>query len=705
MKSKQPSAKHHEIFQRARTLHQSGHLTEASTLFLKLLKEFPKEPQVLGELGTIALEQGKFTQSILLLERSLQTNPTDPDVLFNRGMALKMLQRWEAALASYEQAIQLRPTFALAHYHRGDLLTDLKRWEEAITSYGWALASKPDYIEAYLDCGLVNQELYRFEAAIECFKQAIKLKPDHFFANFHCANSLLKLCCFQEALAYYDRAINLNPTEASAHYHRGETLNGLKRYDEAILSYDRALALKPDYAFLPGQRLFTKMQICDWSDVDRQVTEISAKIQVGQQVATAFTMLAASDDLTLQRKAAEIWTATRHPLNHVLPKLEPYPKHDKIRLAYFSADFRNHAVAYLTAELYEKHSRDRFEISAISYGPDIKDEMRIRLEAGFDNFIQVHNFSDQQIVELTRSMEIDIAVDLGGHSGESRPGIFALRAAPLQLSYLGYLGTMGADYMDYLLADPVIIPDAARPNYIEQIIYLPSYQANDTQRRIADLTFTRQQLGLPETGFVFCCFNNNYKISAATFSGWLRILSKVPGSVLFLLADNVFAEQNLKKAALANGIDQNRLIFAERLPAPEYLARYRLADLFLDTLPYNAGTTASDALWAGLPVLTCLGESFASRLAASLLTAVGLPELITSTQEHYEALAIELATNPQNLAALKTKLAKNLSTTALFDIQVFTDNIEAAYMQIYQRNKANLPPKDFYVGDKINPYS
>ncbi len=697
MKSKQPSAKHHETFQRARALHQSGRLTEATTIFLKLLKEFPKEPQVLGELGTIALEQGKFAQSIIQLEKSLQINPHEPDVLFNRGMALKMLQRWDAALASYEQAIQLRPTFALAYYHRGDLLKDLKRWEEAIASYGWALATKPDYIEAYLDCGLVNQELHRFEAAVACFKQAIKLKPDDFTANFHCANSLLEMNCFQEALTYYDCAINLNPEEAIVHYNRGEALNGLKRYQEAILSYDQALALKPDYAFLPGQRLFTKMQICDWTGIDTQIAELTEKILAGQQVATAFTMLAASDNLALQRKAAEIWTANRYPINHALPKLEPYPEHDKIRIAYFSADFRNHAVAFLTAELYEKHARDRFEISAFSYGPDIKDDMRLRLEAAFDNFIQLQHFSDLQIAERARSMEIDIAVDLGGHSGESRPGIFALRAAPLQVSYIGYLGTMGAYYMDYLFADPVIIPDAVRPYYVEQIVYLPSYQANDTQRRIAETAITRRQLGLPETGFVFCCFNNTYKISAATFSGWLRILSKVQGSVLFLLADNALAEHNLKKAALNSGIDQNRLIFAERLPAPEYLARYRLADLFLDTLPYNAGTTASDALWAGLPVLTRMGESFASRVAASLLTAIDLPELITTTQEHYEALAIKLASNPEKLTAIKTKLAQNRLTTPLFDIQAFTNHMEAAYIQMYERNRTNLPPEDFYV--------
>jgi predicted O-linked N-acetylglucosamine transferase (SPINDLY family) len=324
------------------------------------------------------------------------------------------------------------------------------------------------------------------------------------------------------------------------------------------------------------------------------------------------------------------------------------------------------------------------------------------LKTAFDRFIDVHGKSDREVALLAREMDIDIAVDLGGHTGSSRTGIFALRAAPLQVHYLGYPGTMGAQYIDYLIADTTIIPLADHQHYSEKILYLPSFQANDSKRAIADRIFTREELALPPTGFVFCCFNANHKITPATFAGWMRILAKVPGSVLYLYAENEAAVKNLRKEAQSRGVDANRLIFADKLltdklPHPEYLARYRVADLFLDTLPYNAGATASDALRAGLPVLTCLGEAFAGKMAASLLTAIGLPELITRTQQQYEELAVALAIDPQRLTAIKNKLVANRSTTLLFDTRRFATHLETGYMKILERYHARLPPEHTHV--------
>ena len=445
--------------------------------------------------------------------------------------------------------------------------------------------------------------------------------------------------------------------------------------------------------FLYGQRLHVKMQICDWCGIETEFALLAEKIQAGEKISPPFELLGISGSAQLQRKAAEVWIANKFPAMNVLPKISRYPEHGKIRVGYFSADFRCHPVAFLTAELFEKHDRSIFEITAFAFGSDRKDEMRSRLELAFDHFVDVRNLSDKEVAQLSRNMEIDIAVDLGGHTINSRPGIFAMRAAPLQVSYIGYLGTMGADYMDYLIADPVIVPEQAQQHYVEKIVYLPSYQANDSKRRIADTIFTREQLGLPEKGFVFCSFNNSFKITPESFSSWMRILNAVENSVLLLLADNESVERNLKNAAVLRDVAADRLIFGKRMSLPDYLARYRTADLFLDTRPYNAGTTASDALWAGLPVLTCMGEAFASRVAASLLTAIGLPELITTTQQQYEALAIELATHSIKLAAIKEKLAQNRLTTPLFDIQLFTDNIENAYIQMYQRYRASLPLK------------
>jgi predicted O-linked N-acetylglucosamine transferase (SPINDLY family) len=371
---------------------------------------------------------------------------------------------------------------------------------------------------------------------------------------------------------------------------------------------------------------------------------------------------------------------------------------NKIRIGYFSADFRVHPVSTLIAELFELHDKTKFEIIAFSFGEDDKSSMRLRISKSFDQFIDVSNLSDFDIAKLSRDMKVDIAIDLGGYTADSRTGIFSYRAAPIQVHYIGYLGTMGADYIDYIIADKTLIPDASQPYYSEKVVYLPnSYQANDRKRLISDKQFTKQELGLPENSFVFCCFNNNYKILPATFSSWMRILKEVEGSVLFLYAENNWAKDNLQKEAEIRGVNSSKLIFGMNIPYADYLSRYQTCDLFLDTFPYNAGTTASDALWTGLPVLTLMGQSFASRVAASLLNAIGLPELITNTQEEYESLAIELAMNPSKLAAIKLRLANNRLTYPLFDTPLFTKNLEAAYIKMFEKYLAGFLPKHISI--------
>jgi predicted O-linked N-acetylglucosamine transferase (SPINDLY family) len=379
-----------------------------------------------------------------------------------------------------------------------------------------------------------------------------------------------------------------------------------------------------------------------------------------------------------------------------------YPRRQKIRIGYFSADFKNHPVAFLIAELFELHDRRQFELVGFSFVM-ANDEMRKRLVKSFDQFIEVGRKSDIEVAQLCRSFDVDIAVDLTGLTQDARTGIFAHRAAPIQVNYLGYPGTMGAEYIDYIIADKILISPEFQSCYSEKVVYLPnSYQVNDRKRVISEKIFTRQELGLPVNGFVFCCFNNNYKILPQTFEGWMRTLKSVEDSVLWLLQDNLWAAQNLKKEAQNQGIDAQRLVFAERMPLPDHLARHRLADLFLDTFPYNAHTTTSDALWAGLPVLTLIGQSFASRVAASLLNTIGLPELIANTQEEYEALAIELALNTKRLADIKLKLAKNRLSTPLFNTPLFTKNLEAAYIQMYERHHSGLEPDHISIVSNAN---
>jgi predicted O-linked N-acetylglucosamine transferase (SPINDLY family) len=503
---------------------------------------------------------------------------------------------------------------------------------------------------------------------------------------------------YQGALASYDRAIALKPDYAEAYNNRGNSLSELKRFEEALASYDKAIALKPDYEFLFGSLIHTKMKICDWSNLQTKIAQLVDKIGHAERVSPPFPLLAATNSPELQRKAAEIYVLARYPLNNALPKIAKRQRREKIRIGYFSADFRNHPGAYSMVEMFELHDRSKFELFGFSFSPENEYELKSRLEPAFDKFMDVNSYTDIDVALLARNMEIDIAIDRNGFTQYCRPNIFAARAAPLQVSCKAYPGTMGTGYIDYLISDPIVVPADHRENYSEKIAYLPnSYQVYDTKRLIPDKTVSRKEVGLPEEAFVFCCFNSNYKIVPEVFDCWMKILRQVDGSVLWLFEDNAKAAGNLRKEAEIRRVHPERLIFAKRMPPPDHLARHRLADLFLDTLPYNAHTTASDALWAGLPVLTRIGETFAGRVAASLLHAIGLTELISSTPQAYEALAIELATNSEKLAAIRRKLANNRLTTPLFDTQTFTRHIEAAYASMYERYQNGLPPDHIYV--------
>jgi len=699
MKPQNPSPKPNPHLQKAIACHQAGLLAEAIDHYKKVLKTSPDNARLLTTLGALSLQTGKFEDSLRFNKQSIKIDPKQAIAFAHLGSGYAQLNNPLEALASCDQALVLKPDFIEVYYNRGKVLETLKRYDEALASYHHALALKPDLTEAHYNCGNVLYELQHFAAAVHSYDQAIALRPHYAEAYGNRGNALRELNQPDAALANYQQAIALKPNFADAYNNQGMLFYNLKQFDKAWQSFDQAVKLNPDLKFLYVLRVFSKLRICHWHGLESDMAELAATYQSEKGMWEPFLALAIYDNPALQRKVAEQWTAKTHPPQALLPKLAEYPEHDKIRLGYFSADFRNHAVAFLSAELFEKHDRNRFEIIAFAFGEDTDDEMRTRLKSGFDCFIDIQALSDQEAAQLARTMEIDIAIDLGGHTANARTGIFAMRAAPIQVSYLGYAGTMGADYIDYLIADKMVIPAVNRQHYAEKIAFLPdSYMVNDTARQIAETSFSREAFNLPATGFVFCCFNTAFKINADIFSSWMRILGKVPGSVLWLPDYTPMLIDNLKQEAEQCSIAADRLIFARHMPLMEdHLARLRLADLFLDTLPYNAHTTACDALWAGLPVLTRLGESMAGRVAASLLNAIGLPELITLSQPQYEAQAIELAHQPQKLAAIRTKLAQNRLTTALFDTQRFTQHLEAAYARMYQLYRAELPPEDIYL--------
>ncbi|MGA8096033.1 MAG: tetratricopeptide repeat protein [Steroidobacteraceae bacterium] len=678
---------------RGATLQELRRWQEAVASFDRAIALKPDYAAAYNNRGATLLKIGRAERGLASSEQAIALQPDFAEAHNNRGIALQELKRFEDALTSYDRALALSPRYAEAHNNRGTALRELGRLEEALASQAQALTLKPDYAEAHNNLGIVLRALKRFDEALASHERAAAILPGYAEAHLNRGAILHDLGRFHEALESFQHALEARSDYADAYRNQGLALRELGRPEEALASYERALALSPGDRFLEGVCRHARMQICDWAGRAAELDELSVAIDCGRPVITPFAALSLFDSLPTQRRSASIWAREECRPAQVLPPLRSYAAHPKVRIGYFSADFRNHAVSALAAELFECHDRSAFELTAFALGPDVRDGLRERVERAFDRFIPAFDKADEQVALLARNFEIDIAVDLGGYTQHARPRIFAHRAAPIQVSYLGFLGSMGASFMDYLLADEVIVPPGLRRHYSERIAYLPAYQVNDTRRPVSDRVFTRAELGLPAAGFVFCCFNANYKISPETFGSWMRILAATPGSSLLLLGDNTAARQNLRRQAVRSGIEPDRLVFAARIPYGDYLARYRAADLFLDTHPYNAGTTASDALWVGLPVLTYAGETFAARVAASLLTSVGLSQLVTENRTDYERLAIELAGNPERLGEIRRALASARSSAALFDTPRFTRSLEALYRRMHERQHLGLLPE------------
>ncbi len=609
-------------------------------------------------------QQGQIARAMALYRQILQGHPSHFDALHLLGVACLQNGNPEAALALIGQAIRVNPRSADALTNLGNALRELGRHTQALTCYDRALGIRPDSAETRYNRALTLQELQRHD----------------------------------DALAEYDRALALRPGYIEARYNRGVVLQDSRRYEDAALAFAQLLELAPACPYAAGKLGYLRLLCCDWTSCHAQLAQLSGDVRAGRRVCDPFSFAAMSNSAAAQLVCARTYAADRYP--PAAPPLwsgERYD-HDKIRVAYLSADFHEHATTHLMAGLFEHHAADRFEITAISFGPDRQDGMRQRLIKAFGRFIDVRGKSDREVALLLREMEIDIAVDLKGYTQGSRPGILAQRPAPVQINYLGMPATMGTSCMDYIIADAWVIPPDHHLHYAEQILYLPdSYQATDDSRNIDAHTPSRADLSLPEEGFVFCCFNNNYKITPDLFTLWMRLLHQVSGSVLWLLEDNPVATRNLRAEARLRGIAPERLVFAPRVTAGAHLARHRRADLCLDTLPYNAHTTASDALWAGLPVLTCAGETFAGRVAASLLSAAGLPELITQDLDHYAALALELARNPARLREIRARLAHNRGTCPLFATDRFRRHLESAYVILWERCRRQETPAAFSV--------
>jgi protein O-GlcNAc transferase len=644
----------------------------------------------------------RFDEAAESCTKAIAIRPDHAEAYCNRAVAMRDQRAFAAALADCDRAIALRPDFARAHANRGSILGALSRFPEALAACDAAITLDPGLADAYCHRGTALGGLSRWEDALASCDRAAQMRPDFAHAHAGRADALRMLRRFDAALTAYDTALTLRPNYTTALANRGALLRELNRLEEATRDFTQALRIDPDIAFTRGDLLFTRMQICAWDDIEQERQALAERLAAGHPVSQPFPVVAAIDSPILQRRAAELWVSAGDPVAAPARHALAQRGGGKIRLGYYSSDYRNHATAHLAAGLFETHDRNAFEVIGFSFGPDTDDPIRGRIRAAFDRFIDADPMPDQAVADVSRDLGIDIAIDLNGLTRNARTGVFASRAAPVQINYLGYPGTMGADFMDYIVADRTVITDDSRAQYAEKIIYLPhSYQINDATRQAAGTVFTRAELGLPEAGFVFCCFNNNYKILPDVFDSWMRILQCCAGSVLWLLRDNDLAANALRREAAGRGIDPARLIFAPRLPVAEHLARHMAADLFLDTLPYNAHTTASDALWMGLPVLTRMGRSFASRVAASLLRATGLTdvatELVTETAADYEQRAVQLASNPAALQAIRARLMAGRAAAPLFDTARYVRHLENAYRTIQENHLAGRAAADIFV--------
>ncbi|HEX9588577.1 MAG TPA: tetratricopeptide repeat protein [Bradyrhizobium sp.] len=678
-------------------LQMQGRLEQAAAAYHEAVRLRPGYAEAQFNLGTVLHQRHELDAAEAAYRRVISLNPGIAAGHNNLGTVLKDQGLLDGALAAFDQAIALQADYAEAFYNRATVLRQQARLEEALAAYGRAIALRKNYADAINNAGIVLQELGRAREAVDLYRQLLEQMPAHADACNNLGTALLAEGRADEARAAFEQALAHKPDFPEAFCNLGNARRELGDLAGAIAAYRDALRLRPDDAGAFSQLIYHRAQACAWDGYEADQEKLVDMARRGIRV-PPFYLLSTPASASDQLSCARHWATSISPPRKALFHHQPRAERERIRLGYLSGDLHQHATAQLMAELFECHDRDRFEVFAYSYGPDDDSPMRARLAAAFDRFVDIRARSHRKAADLIHADQVDILVDLKGYTHHARPAISAYRPAPVQVSYLGYPATMGADFIDYIIVDPFVVPSSQQPFFSERLVHLPrSYQANDRRREVADARPSRRDFGLPAEGLVLCSFNNNYKISPAFFDIWMRLLRAVPGSVLWLLEANPLVRGNLRSEAEKRGVDSGRLIFAPLVPPAEHLGRHRHADLFLDTLPCNAHTTASDALWAGLPVVTCCGDTFAGRVASSLLMAIGMPELVTKSLEEYEQAALALARSPQRLIALRQKLQNNRDASALFDLPKLTGNIEAAYARMWQTWLAGQTPAAFSI--------
>jgi len=686
------------LIQNAMSLHSLGRLNEARQVYNEVILLDPLNDEAHHLLGVIAAQLGNYELSVEKISAAINLNPKIASYYTNLGNALFAMESYERAILNYDLAIKLKANYPEAYSNRGNALKAMNQLEDAMQSYNKAITLNPQYADAYYNRGITLYEMMKLSECIESFMNAIRFDTHNVEAYYNLAVAQHQNGDYESSIRNYSKAISKRENYAQAYCGRGSVYRILKRFPESIDDFKRVIKIDPNYEFAKGYLLHAKALSCDWNGIFELISEINSSVLNGEKAADPFSWQAATNSIVSLFNCAKIYASCKHPSSKPFSNLPLGIQKNKIRIGYVSGEFGDQATSHLLIGVLEHHNKERFEIFCFDNGYNDNSDLRTRIERSADKIISISEVDDNNASELIHNESIDILVNLNGYFGRQRNNLFSKRPSALQVNYLGFPGTMGADYIDYIIADKIVIPEEEQGFYTEKVIYMPySYQPNDRDRIIDKDPGTRCNHGLPDNKFIFCCFNNSYKITPNVFDIWMNILSRVENSILWLLEDNPVTSSNLRNEAYIRNVDPNRLIFAPRVGNRDHLARHMLADLFLDTLPYNAHTTASDALWAGLPIITCSGKTFPGRVAHSLLSAVNLTELVAFDLIDYEQKAIELAENPDKLLDIKKRLNLDPSKLPLFDTKDYTSTLEKAFEKIYSNYISGNLPQHIYL--------
>ena len=655
-------------FNEAKKLHQAGKVNEAQKIYLELLKN----------------------------------SPSDHKINFLTGTSYLQLKNYEKAITYLDNSINISPEFPHSYNSKGIVFSEMKLFEEAIRNYDKAILLKPDFLEAHLNRGISLKNIQEYDDALKSFEKCIEIDSLNPKIYNNLGNLFLENLKYADAKHAYDNAIMFNEKYAEAYEGRGDALQEIAKIEKdpsklslSITNYEKAFSLKPDLDYVYGKIVSTKMYVSDWSKTEEYLSKIKEEVNNNKKTIIPFPLLSLIDEPKLHKKCSEIF-ATDYPLKNLINTEKI--KSEKIKIGYFCADFNEHPVSMLIAKMLSLHDKSKFKVFCYSFGFEKKDELHKWIESKVDVYRDIRKLNNEDVAKLAKNDGINIAIDLQGYTSKHRVGIFSYRAAPIQINFLGYPGTMGSNYFDYIIADENLIPETSREFYSEKPIYMPyQYQVQNDELKVSEIIPSKKELGLPEKSFIFCGINNTYKISPAIFDVWMKILHKVENSVLWLLDNNEVSKNNLLREARARNINGDRLIFSKRTAHDRYLAQFNHADLYLDTFNYNAGATASSALWMGVPVLTMAGISYAARMASSLLKSIDLPELITTSIYDYEKLALELSTRPEKLNAIKEKLKKNRSERPLFNTEMYTRHFEEGMSQVFNNFISGNKTKNIFI--------